>query len=72
MKYNNVNPKQDLLPHEIVKIPWYKLACDLFECDKKSFFLLVNDYYSKYLEVGLLSNGTTSKSAKQCAELPLF
>lgn len=35
--------RPELLTHEIIAIPWYEVVCDLFEC-KKKVYLLVVDY----------------------------
>lgn len=59
MKYQNSNVKSKMLPHEIVDVPWFKLGCDLFEFNKKMYILVV-DYYSKFVEVELLSSGYNS------------
>lgn len=47
------------MPHEIIDLPWYKVGCDLFEFQSKTYVLVV-DNYSKYLEIELLSNGYSS------------
>lgn len=46
--------------YEIPSVPWNKIACDLFEY-KNSTYLLMVDYYSKYVELEKLTS-TTSKS----------
>lgn len=48
-----------LMSHEIPKIPWNKVGCDLFELNGRKFILVV-DYYSKYIEIEELHNNTTS------------
>lgn len=58
-KYQKSNAKEELLPHEIVTIPWYKIGCDLFELNK-TMYLLVVDYYSKFVEIDILSSGYNS------------
>ncbi|XP_036341596.1 uncharacterized protein K02A2.6-like [Rhagoletis pomonella] len=59
LKFRKSNPKQKLLCHEMVNIPWYKLGADLFEFDKKTYLLVV-DYYSKFIECEILSTGYSS------------
>ncbi|XP_037828511.1 uncharacterized protein K02A2.6-like [Lucilia sericata] len=59
MRYQNSNPKSEMTPHEIVDIPWFKLGCDLFEFRKKMYILIV-DYYSKYIEIESLNSGYNS------------
>lgn len=51
--------RQPLLQHMVPALPWHKLASDIFEYKKKSYIVLV-DYFSNYVEVGLLS-GVSSK-----------
>lgn len=52
---------EPLINHEIPNMPWHKLGCDLFDyrCEK---YLLVIDYYSKYVEMENLRNDTTSQN----------
>ncbi|KAB0792227.1 hypothetical protein PPYR_14186 [Photinus pyralis] len=50
MKYSNSQIKEPLQSHEIPRIPWNKVGCDLFEIRGQKY-LLVIDYYSKYLEI---------------------
>lgn len=57
--YQNNNVKEPLLPHEVPKLPFNKIATDIMEFKTKSY-LVVYDYYSKWLDIKLL----TSKSAK--------
>ncbi|UYV82722.1 K02A2.6-like [Cordylochernes scorpioides] len=42
--------KEPLLPHEIANYPWQKVAIDFFYLDQFVFIIIV-DYYSRYLEV---------------------
>lgn len=59
LKHSNANPKMELMSHEIVNIPWYKVGSDIFEFKKRQYLLVV-DYFSKFIEVELLSNGYSS------------
>ena len=54
---NSIEP---LIPTEFPYRPWQRLATDLFELNS-SKYLLVVDYYSRYIEVAKLS-GTTSRA----------
>lgn len=59
MRYQNSNPKPKILAHEIIDLPWSKLGCDLFEFNI-SMYLLIVDYYSKYIEIESLNSGCNS------------
>lgn len=59
MRYQNSNPIPEILPHEIIDLPWSKLGCDLFEFNK-NMYLFVVDYYSKYIEIESLNSGYNS------------
>lgn len=58
-KHANTQEKLPLIPHEIKYIPWYKVGIDIFELDRE-FYLLVIDYYSKFVELTSLNRNTTS------------
>lgn len=60
IRYRNANAKEQLLSHDIAPIPWYKVGMDLFEFGGK-YFLLVVDYFSKYVEVEPLNAGFSSQ-----------
>lgn len=59
LKYSKSQPAENLKSHEIPYLPWNKVGCDLFELNGKKFLLVV-DYYSKYIEIEELYNNTTS------------
>ena len=61
LTHRNRHQKETLLPHDIPKTPWTKVACDLFTIYGKDYLLIV-DYHSKYFEVATL--GETSRCAK--------
>lgn len=48
------NTSPELMPHEIVDVPWYKVGTDLFEFRGKIYILVV-DYNSKFVEIELLN-----------------
>ncbi|XP_055915739.1 uncharacterized protein K02A2.6-like [Eupeodes corollae] len=60
LKYRVSNVKEPLMSHEIFPLPWHKIGIDLFEFQKKVYMLVV-DYYSKYIEIALLNSGFASK-----------
>ncbi|KAI8498512.1 hypothetical protein Bbelb_237140 [Branchiostoma belcheri] len=49
------NAKEPLMPHPTPQRPWQKVATDLFHWDGKDFVLVV-DYYSKYVELHKLEH----------------
>ena len=59
LKYRNNNTKEPLIQHEVPDRPWQKIACDLFTLGGK-YYLLTVDYYSKWIEIGLLRDSTVS------------
>ena len=50
---------EPLIPSTLPQRPWEKIGTDLFELKGKSYLLLV-DYFSRYIEVIKLSSTTTS------------
>lgn len=61
LKFARSQKSEPLQPHDIPKIPWYKVGCDLFEL-KGVKYLLAVDYYSKFVEVKKLTSNTTSQT----------
>ena len=53
-----VNRPEPVIPSELPDRPWQKLAADLFEL-KGQTFLLVVDYFSRYVEVAKLTRTTS-------------
>ena len=51
-------PAESLLPSPLLDLPWQKVATDLFEYDGKHY-LLVMDYFSRYIELVELRSETT-------------
>ena len=51
---------QPLVPTPLPELPWQKVATDLFQWKQKTF-LLVIDYYSRYIEVARLNNSTAEE-----------
>ena len=59
LKHRKNNTKEPLIQHEVPDRPWQKIACDLFTLGGKDYLLTV-DYYSKWVEIGLLRDSTVS------------
>lgn len=59
IQYHTSNRKEPLLQHEIPQRPWEKIGVDLFEINRIQY-LLVIDYYSRFVEISALSKDTTS------------
>lgn len=62
-RYQNSKQNDVLIPHEIPNIPFYKIACDIMDYAGNSY-LIVQDYFSKWLEIILLKNKTSSEIIK--------
>ena len=56
--FNSKQPKEPLIPHEIPKRAWAKIGCDIFEFEKKSYLVTVDDY-SNFFEVDRLEQLTS-------------
>ena len=51
---------QPLIPSTLPCLPWQKVAMDIFEWKKASYVLIV-DYYSRYIEIAKLSRLTSTE-----------
>ena len=58
-----IPPKEPMLVSTLPSYPWEKVASDLFEL-KKGNYLLVVDYFSRYVEVMKLNSTTSSSIVK--------
>ena len=52
------NQKEPMIPHSIPDCPWQKLGSDVFEHKGKPYLVVV-DYYSKFIETSLMRDKTT-------------
>lgn len=59
IKYSRSQMSEELKSHKIKMIPWNKVGCDLFELRGKKYLLII-DYYSKFLEIEKLGEDTSS------------
>ena len=58
-EHRNYHQCKELLQHEVPTEPWIKVGADLFTLKRKNYLLIV-DYFSKFCEISLL--GDTSSS----------
>jgi transposase InsO family protein len=58
-KYRNKQQREPLLCHEIPQKPWQKVGTDLFRWENRDY-VLVADYYSKFIEFLLLPDTKSS------------
>jgi transposase InsO family protein len=54
-----VNKKESFVKDAFPDRPWQKIALDLFKC--KNWFLIITDYYSRFIEIFQLDNDFSSK-----------
>ena len=59
LQHQNKPQKEPLIPHEVPKLPWNKVATDLFELDGDHYLVMV-DYYSNFIEAAQLPDTKTS------------
>ena len=59
-----VLPREPLMTTSLPNYPWERIAADLFEV-KGSHYLLVADYYSRFVEVQKLTTTTSSNIVTQ-------
>lgn len=64
LKFRKENSKQPLLPHEVPPRPWSKVGTDIFHFAGKSFLIII-DYFSKFVEVAELSSLTSMHVVNQ-------
>ena len=54
-------PREPMIISEIPKYPWQKVGSDLFEIKEQTYmYVVLVDYFSRYLEVAKLSSTTSS------------
>lgn len=55
------NTKEPICHHDIKLIPWHKVGVDLFDFDSLKYLLVV-DYFSKFVEIAHLNNNSTASN----------
>ncbi|XP_026826878.1 uncharacterized protein K02A2.6-like [Ooceraea biroi] len=58
LEFRKSNVKEPLIPHEVPNTPWIKLGTDLINFKGKDYLLII-DYFSKYVDIGYLPNITS-------------
>lgn len=53
-------PREPLMQTPLPNYPWEQVACDLFELEKTTYILVV-DYFSRYVEVQRLTSTTSTR-----------
>ena len=56
---NQLQRVEPLIPTQMPELPWQKVDTDLFQW-KRNQYLLIVDYYCRYLEISKLSSRTTA------------
>lgn len=64
LKYKKANSKETLIQHDIPDRPWSKIAGDIFHFSEQKYLLVV-DYYSKFVEVVKMKSITSEKVVEQ-------
>ena len=59
---------EPMIATKFPELPWQKLGMDLFELDK-STYLLVVDYYSRFIEIAKLSTLTSEEVVQYCKSI---
>lgn len=60
LKFRKSNIADTLMPHEPALLPWQKVAVDFFYFKRQSYLLVV-DYFSKYIEYSLANISNASQ-----------
>ena len=58
--FKSKQSNEPLMPTELPNHAWEKLGCDLFELESRHY-LVLGDFYSKFIEVDYLENLSTNK-----------
>lgn len=67
-KFQAKKSKEPLMPHDIPNIPFHKVGSDIFEWEGQSY-LLIMDYYSKWIDYRKLKNKSATEVIDKWMEL---
>ena len=67
LKHSPLRP-EPLVPSKLPHLPWQKVGTDLFEWNKSDYLLMV-DYYSRWIEVSKLKGTTTQEVIKHTSSI---
>lgn len=70
-QYQRKLPAEPLKPTPVPDLPFNEVGVDLFDFESK-YYLLLLDYYSKFIEVDELQDQTTSSVNYPSAKEPVF
>ena len=68
LTYRNRQPSETPIKHEIPDHPWTKCAADLFRL-QGHYYLLIVDYYSKFIAVENLKNSQSETVINKCKKV---
>lgn len=63
--YSKSSQPEPMIPHRIEKMPWAKIAADIYHLFGQSYLIVV-DYYSKFFEVINLRKNLTAENVINC------
>jgi hypothetical protein len=66
--FANTNVKQSMIPHEVPSRAWSKIASDVLEVGMDCY-LVVMDYYSKWIELEKLQNKTAGEIIEKLKDI---
>ena len=62
---HQVKPTEPMISSPLPELPWQKVGMDLFEW-KKATYLIIVDYYSRFIEVARLTRMTAEEVIRHC------
>ena len=65
---NQAQKTEPMIPSPIQELPWQKLGMDLFEW-KKLAYLIIMDYYSRFIEIAELDKTTAEAVIQRCKKI---
>lgn len=61
--FDNKQPKETHISHDVPDRPWAKVGVDLFKLNKTNYLIIV-DYFSGFWEIDTLENSNASHNQK--------